>query len=172
MGTDAFYNSKNENVSLFALRKIYSRNHPSYAKCKILSSERFKSLLLWVDNTQFTLLLFSKRQIDMDGTGSVKIILCAWRPGPKGEESSFAFIFLLTSFIYNTSADVKAVCLLLVARCDPSSLQCFPKCDLLGPKPFFEDLIFKADTHTHTHTHTHISVVVSKTKVITFFRGR
>ena len=81
----------------------------------------------------------------------------AWGPGPKGEESSFAFIFLLTSFIYNTSADVKTVCLLLVARCDPSSLQCFPKCDLLGPKAFFEDLIFKADTHTHTHTHTHIS---------------
>ena len=89
----------------------------------------------------------------MDGTGSVKMILCAWGPGPKGEESSFAFIFLLTSFIYNTSADVKMVCLLLVARCDPSSLQRFPKCDLLGPKAFFEDVIFKANTHTHTHTH-------------------
>ena len=93
----------------------------------------------------------------MDGTGSVKMILCAWGPGPKGEESSFAFIFLLTSFIYNTSADVKMVCLLLVARCDPSSLQRFPKCDLLGPKAFFEDVIFKANTHTHTHTHTHPS---------------
>ena len=74
-----FYHSNHANVSLFALRLIYSRSHPSYAKYKMLSSELFESLLLWDHNAEFNFsAFFSKKQIDM---GSVKIILCAWGSG-------------------------------------------------------------------------------------------
>lgn len=37
-GTYVFYHSKDENVSLFALRLMYFRNYPSLAKCEQLSS--------------------------------------------------------------------------------------------------------------------------------------
>lgn len=37
-GTYVFYHSKDENVSLFALRLMDLRNYPSLAKCEQLSS--------------------------------------------------------------------------------------------------------------------------------------
>lgn len=81
-----------------------------------------------------------------------------------GEDSSFAFIFLLASCIYNTSVDVKTICFVPHSHCViVSSPQCSPSVSCLA-QDHFQRLNFQSK-------YTHKSVVFSKTEVITFFQG-
>ena len=150
---------------LFALRLIYSRNHPSYAKCKVLSSERFESLLLGVDNTQFILLLFSKRQIDTDGTGSVKLFFV--HGGHNGRVRNPALLSSFYSpalFITPQQMSRRCVC------CSQLFIAVFPQVWLAWPRSIFRRLDFQSK-HTHTHTHTY-QWYFRKQRLSHFFRGR
>lgn len=89
-GPDAFCHSKNENVSLFALRLIYSGNHPSYAKCKFSVVEYLNHCSCGIVTLSSSWLLFSKKQID---PGSLQIILCGW-----GQDGRMRNPALLSSF--------------------------------------------------------------------------